>query len=226
MTPKKDQVAMKKKNFLNTFGQSSNRSEIIDTTPIDCLNSVSPTCIKSKFTPFTIFPAMITNKAAIKEQLAQIVQAITNLQKIVEDKDFQIAQLMRKYYLTNVEELTNNNKHASFSNNVGNKKQVDKTPPMYEFVHNYTHSQMSVATLSAQQLQEMIANIMKAQYARTTQSSPAYSKFYTKLIDSLKMSIGDQMPKLQQLDENATQENISPTSSRHATTLTLIVTSW
>ncbi|XP_012828827.1 PREDICTED: uncharacterized protein LOC105950052 [Erythranthe guttata] len=62
---------------------------------------------------------------------------------------------------------------------------------------------MSVATLSVQQLQEMIANTIKAQYGGPSQVSPIYSKPYIKRIDALRMPAGYQPPKLQQFDGKA-----------------------
>ncbi|KAL0403930.1 UNVERIFIED_CONTAM: hypothetical protein Sradi_2033800 [Sesamum radiatum] len=108
MASKKDQVSMNKKNIINTIGQSSTWGKIVDTTPSDGSNSASPTEINSKSTPFAILPAMMINASVMKEQLAQMAQAIANLQKIIEDKDFQIAQLMSNQELANVEEPTTN----------------------------------------------------------------------------------------------------------------------
>ncbi|KAL0439394.1 UNVERIFIED_CONTAM: hypothetical protein Slati_2422400, partial [Sesamum latifolium] len=67
-------------------------------------------------------------------------------------------------------------------------------------VQKSTHSETSIATLSVQQLQEMITNTVKIHYGGTTQSSPTYSKPYTKRIDSLRMLIGYQPPELRQFD--------------------------
>ncbi|KAL0451914.1 UNVERIFIED_CONTAM: hypothetical protein Slati_1169500 [Sesamum latifolium] len=196
MASKKDQVAMNEKNVVNTIGQSSTGGKIVDTTLSDGSNSASPTEINSKSTHFAILPAMMTDAAAMKEQLAQMVQAIANLQKIIEDKDLQIAQLTSNQEHTNVEEPHDSHKHASFSNYVENEKQVDKSPPTHDSVQKSTHSKMSIATLSVQQLQEMIINTIKIHYVGTTQSSPAYSKSYTKRIDALKMPMGYQPPEL------------------------------
>ncbi|KAL0396322.1 UNVERIFIED_CONTAM: hypothetical protein Scaly_0080600 [Sesamum calycinum] len=46
----------------------------------------------------------------------------------------------------------------------------------------------------------MIANTINAQYDGSTQNSPTYSKPYSKRIDTLRMSIGYQPPKLKQFD--------------------------
>ncbi|KAL0445928.1 UNVERIFIED_CONTAM: hypothetical protein Slati_1720700 [Sesamum latifolium] len=176
MASKKDQVAMNEKNVVNTTGQSSTGGKIVDTTLSDGLNSASPTEINLKSTPFAIL-------------------------LIIEDKDLQIAQLTSNQEHTNVEEPHGSHKHASFSNYVENEKQVDKAPPTHDSVQKYTHSEMSIATLSVQQLQEMITNTIKIHCVGTTQSSPAYSKSYTKHIDALKMPMGYQLPELRLFDE-------------------------
>ncbi|KAA0055959.1 ty3-gypsy retrotransposon protein [Cucumis melo var. makuwa] len=59
---------------------------------------------------------------------------------------------------------------------------------------------VSVASLSVQQLQDMIANSIRAQYGGPPQTTFTYSKPYTKRIDSLRMPLGYQPPKFQQFD--------------------------
>ena len=58
----------------------------------------------------------------------------------------------------------------------------------------------SIASLSVQQLQEMIVNSIKTQYGGSAQTLSLYSKPYTKRIDNLIMSNGYQLPKFQQFD--------------------------
>ncbi|KAA0058490.1 ty3-gypsy retrotransposon protein [Cucumis melo var. makuwa] len=48
----------------------------------------------------------------------------------------------------------------------------------------------SVASLLAQQLQDMITNSIRAQNGGSPQTSFMYSKSYTKRIDNLRMSLG------------------------------------
>ncbi|KAA0066531.1 retrotransposon gag protein [Cucumis melo var. makuwa] len=59
---------------------------------------------------------------------------------------------------------------------------------------------VSIASLSVQQLQDMIANSIRAQYGGPPQTSFMYSKSYTKRIDNLRMPLGYQPPKFQQFD--------------------------
>ncbi|KAL0454732.1 UNVERIFIED_CONTAM: hypothetical protein Slati_0812400 [Sesamum latifolium] len=67
MASKKDQVAVNKKNVVNTTGQSFTGGKIVDTIPSDDSNSASPTKINSKSTPFAILPTMMTNTTTMKE---------------------------------------------------------------------------------------------------------------------------------------------------------------
>ncbi|KAL0411752.1 UNVERIFIED_CONTAM: hypothetical protein Slati_3764900 [Sesamum latifolium] len=200
MAPKRNQVAMNEKNVINStaVGQSSTRGKIVNTVPSDGSNSASPTEINSKCTPFDTLPSMVTEAMMMEEQVAQMAQAIADLQKIVEDKDLQIAQLMNKLEPTNAGESSHN--HSSASKNAEKEKRADEEPPMQESAQKSSHSATSVAALSVQQLQEMIANTIKAQYSGSAQSSPAYSKPYSKRIDALRMPTSYQHPKLQQFD--------------------------
>ncbi|KAL0349648.1 UNVERIFIED_CONTAM: hypothetical protein Sradi_4114000 [Sesamum radiatum] len=200
MTFKKDKVAMNENNGVNTNGQSSTGGKIVDITPLDGLNSTSPTEINSKSTFFTILSAMMIDTTAMKEQLTQMAQAIAILQKIVKDKDLQIAQLTSNQEHTNVEEPNDNHKHVPFSNYIVNEKQVDKTPATHDSVPKFTHFETSIASLFVQQLQEIITNAIQIHFDRTTQSSPTYSKPYTKHVDALRIPIGYQPPELRQFD--------------------------
>ena len=58
-----------------------------------------------------------------------------------------------------------------------------------------------VASLSIQQLQDMITKFIRAQYEGLSQISFMYYKSYTKIIANLRMLFGYQSPKFQQFDE-------------------------
>ena len=58
----------------------------------------------------------------------------------------------------------------------------------------------SVASLSIQQLQDMITNTIWAQYGGSSTSSLTYAKPYTKRIDNMRMPNGYQPPKFLQFD--------------------------
>ncbi|KAL0437738.1 UNVERIFIED_CONTAM: hypothetical protein Sradi_0481700 [Sesamum radiatum] len=141
---------------------------------------------------------MATEATTMEEQVAQMAQAIADLQKIVEDKDLQIAQLMNKLEPTDAGESSHN--HSSISKHAEKEKQIDEELPRQKSAQKSSHSVTSNAALSVQQLQEMIANTIKAQYGGSAQNLSAYSKPYSKWIDALRMPTGYQPPKLQQFD--------------------------
>ncbi|KAJ9692079.1 hypothetical protein PVL29_011258 [Vitis rotundifolia] len=69
-------------------------------------------------------------------------------------------------------------------------------------VERQTAESASVASLFVQQLQDMITNIIRAQYDGPLQSTLMYSKPYTKRTDNLRMLMGYQPPKFQSFDGN------------------------
>ncbi|KAK3012398.1 hypothetical protein RJ639_010563 [Escallonia herrerae] len=58
----------------------------------------------------------------------------------------------------------------------------------------------SVASLSVQQLQDMITSTIRAKYGGPYRNNLMYSKLYTKRIDNMRMPAGYQPPKFQQFD--------------------------
>ena len=58
----------------------------------------------------------------------------------------------------------------------------------------------SMASISVQQLQDMITNTIRAQYGGSSTSSFIYSKSYTKRINNMRMPNGYQPPKFLQFD--------------------------
>ncbi|XP_012838511.1 PREDICTED: uncharacterized protein LOC105959033 [Erythranthe guttata] len=200
MAPKKNQNSLIQKatEIATVVGLSSTEGKIENTTTTNGSSSSGSEEIDSKSQAFTTLPVMVVDATSVDEQLAHLAQAVANLQKIVEDKDMKIAQLMDKLEQSEVGEFSP--KHESYPLRDEKAKQVEEAHPKPDFVQGATHSSMSVATLSVQQLQEMIANTIKAQYGGPSQVSPMYSKPYTKRIDALRMPAGYQPPKLQQFD--------------------------
>ncbi|KAM1845263.1 hypothetical protein ACFX13_019585 [Malus domestica] len=84
------------------------------------------------------------------------------------------------------------------------KKEVDvEEEPPTEKVEEKPEPDQAMAfmgSLSIQQLQEMIASTIKAQYEGSSHDSVLYSKPYSKKIDVLKMLRGYQPPKFMQFD--------------------------
>ena len=143
----------------------------------------------------TIFmSAMMTETTTIDEKIAKMGRAIAKLTKTVEEKDLQIATLMNKLEVQNRGESSNGQsqtqQHMLQGARTSSPKKAD----------NHYGSSTFIASLSVQQLQDMIANTIRAQYGGAPQSSLMYSKPYTKRFDNLRMPAGYQPPKFQQFD--------------------------
>jgi hypothetical protein len=133
-------------------------------------------------------PAMMTKTTIVDERIVAMERAISKLTKTVEEKDLQIATLMNKLKVHNHGESSNGPIHQHTPQD-GHKRVEDQ----------HTNS-TSIASLSVQQLHDMITNTIQAQYSGAPQSTLMYSKPYTKRIDSLWMPLGYQPSKFQQLD--------------------------
>ncbi|KAL0292071.1 UNVERIFIED_CONTAM: hypothetical protein Scaly_2606500 [Sesamum calycinum] len=134
MAPKRNQVALINST---TVGQSSTGGKIVNIVPSDGSNSTSPTETNSKSTPFATLLTMVTGATTIEEQGAQMTQAIADLQKIVEDKDLQIAQLINKLVPTSVGESSHNYSFAS--KHAEKEKQANEEPPIQEYVQKSSY---------------------------------------------------------------------------------------
>ena len=79
---------------------------------------------------------------------------------------------------------------------------LDDAPHAYRTiqVERQTTEFALVASLSIQQLQDMITNTIRPQYGGPSQSTLVCSKPYTKRIDNLRMPMGYQPPKFQSFD--------------------------
>ncbi|TYK23947.1 ty3-gypsy retrotransposon protein [Cucumis melo var. makuwa] len=116
--------------------------------------------------------------------MAEMERKINFLMKVVEERDHEIAALkdQMKACETSESSQTSVVKATDKGKNV-----VQENQPQQQSV--------SVASLSVQQLQDMIANSIRPQYGGPPQTSFMYSKSYTKRIDNLRMPFGYQPPK-------------------------------
>ncbi|KAM0989301.1 hypothetical protein ACFX11_013274 [Malus domestica] len=128
---------------------------------------------------------MIIGATSIDEQLAQMNEAITRLTRTVEEKDLQIAALVSR--LEPQDGDNPNPEEEPLVENIDVKPETDQAAAL-------------MGSLSIQQLQEMIASTVKAQYEGSSNTSRLYSKPYSKKIDALKMLSGYQPPKFMQFD--------------------------
>ncbi|KAA0042867.1 ty3-gypsy retrotransposon protein [Cucumis melo var. makuwa] len=111
--------------------------------------------------------------------MAEMERKINFLMKVVEERDHEIAALkdQMKACETSESSQTSVVKATDKGKNV-----VQENQPQQQSV--------SVASLSVQQLQDMIANSIRPQYGGPPQTSFMYSKSYTKRIDNLRMPFG------------------------------------
>ncbi|KAL2532654.1 Retrotrans gag domain-containing protein [Abeliophyllum distichum] len=138
------------------------------------------------------------------DRIQQMALAIEKLTKSLEDKEAQISTLMHRLELQSPL-MEDNLKNASSSRT--------KDPEIQEHqqkqdIHDRTvvqnvlrdTTQLSVGSLSVQQLQHMIADTIRAQYGGSLQSSLVYAKPYSRRIEEMRMPLGYQPPKFQCFD--------------------------
>ena len=107
---------------------------------------------------------METDTTSIEEQLAEMARVIAKLTKTIEENDMQIASHINKVeaQVQNTGELNQGLNHLP---NVAFP--LDDAPHTYRTiqVERQTAESASVASLSVQQLQDMITNTIRAQYS-------------------------------------------------------------
>ena len=127
----------------------------------------------------------MTNTSIMEEKMAEMKQRVILLTKALEDKDLQIATLMNKLEVQDLGESNHGHKFTLAKDDKG--REIENTPRQEQST--------SVASLSVQQLHNMITNTIRAQYGGSSTSSLTYSKPYTKRIDNMRMPNGYQPPK-------------------------------
>ena len=133
---------------------------------------------------------MMTNTSTMEEKMVEMEQRIVLLTKALKDKDLQIATLMNKLKVQDLGESSHGHKFTSAKDDEG--REIENTPRQEQSA--------SMASLSVQQLQDMITNTIQSQYGGSSTSSLTYSKPYTKRIDNMRMPNGYQPPKFLQFD--------------------------
>ena len=123
-------------------------------------------------------------------------EAIVKLPRTVEEKDLQIAALVNQL------DVKLDVKIEQGDDSVKKENDEDEEPPVEKIDVKLKPSQAEalMGSLSIQQLQEMIASTIKAQYEGSSHTSSFYSKPYSKKIDALRMPRGYQPPKFMQFD--------------------------
>ena len=134
-----------------------------------------------------IMSIMVTDVDTSEDIMTELKKKINMLMKVVEEKDNEIASLKNHI-----------ERHDAESSHTHTIKNTDKRKTIMQ--ESQPQNSTSIASISIQQLQEMIANSIKTQYDGLAQTLSLYSKPYTKRIDNLIMPNGYQPPKFQQFD--------------------------
>ncbi|TYK01577.1 ty3-gypsy retrotransposon protein [Cucumis melo var. makuwa] len=123
---------------------------------------------------------IILKKIFYEAAMAEMERKINFLMKVMEERDHEITTL-REQLPTH--ETAESSQTSIVKATDKGKNVVQENQPQQKSV--------SVASLSVQQLQDMIANSIKAQYGGPPQTSFMYSKPYTKRINDLRMWLGE-----------------------------------
>ena len=145
-------------------------------------DEISRAHFKSLSSPssWEVVSIMMINTSTMEEKMAEMEQKVVLLTKALEDKDLQIATLMNKLEVQDLGESSRGHKFTSAKDGEG--REIENTPRQEQST--------LVASLSVQQLQDMITNTIRAQYGGSSTSSLTYSKPYTKRIDNMRMANG------------------------------------
>ncbi|KAA0033935.1 ty3-gypsy retrotransposon protein [Cucumis melo var. makuwa] len=176
-----------KKKSLEQLIESPKGGIIIRDNPL-FNNSTPASNLSDKASHLEVVSVMMVDVTA-EATVTEMERKINFLMKVIEERDHEIAALkdQMKACETGESSQTPVVKATDKGKNV-----VQENQPQQQSV--------SVASLSVQQLQDMIANSIRAQYGGPPQTSFMYSKSYTKRIDNLRMPLGYQPPKFQQFD--------------------------
>ncbi|KAA0040518.1 ty3-gypsy retrotransposon protein [Cucumis melo var. makuwa] len=176
-----------KKKSLEQLIESPKGRIIIRDNPL-FNNSTPASNLSDKESHLEVVSVMMVD-VTTEATMVEMEKKINFLMKVVEERDHEIAALkdQMKAYETAESSKTPVVKATDKGKNV-----VQENQPQQQSI--------SVASLSVQQLQDMIVNSIRAQYGGPSQTSFMYSKPYTKRIDNLRMPLGYQPPKFQQFD--------------------------
>ena len=146
-----------------------------------------------------VMPVMVTEAANVEEQLASMRTTLDRLARESAEKDAQIkrqneqiAELMKRL----------EKKSSEASNKDSDEEDSDKESNRAEESDDERKARKdrSLGSMSVEQIQNLIANAVKAQLGEGSRKTNLYTKPYTKRIDSLRMPHGYQPPKFNQFD--------------------------
>ncbi|KAA0054593.1 ty3-gypsy retrotransposon protein [Cucumis melo var. makuwa] len=182
-----DQDSNVVQSILKQLMESPKAGIVIKKNPLYDNSDLASSMSKKKAHPdvMSVMMADITVEAA----MAEMEKKINFLMKAVEERDHEITALREQM---RTRETAESSQTPVVKATDKGKNVVQENQPQQQSI--------SVASLSIQQLQDMIANSIRAQYGGSPQTTFMYFKPYTKRIDSLRMPLGYQPPKFQQFD--------------------------
>ncbi|KAA0057875.1 retrotransposon gag protein [Cucumis melo var. makuwa] len=182
-----EQGLVLKKKSLEQLIESPKGRIIIRDNPL-FNNSTPASNLSDKKSHLEVVSVMMVDVTA-EATMAEIEKKINFLMKVVEEQDHEIAAL--KDQMKACETAESSQTPIVKATDKG-KNVVQDNQPQQQSV--------SVASLLVWQLQDTIANSIRAQYGGPSQTSFMYSKPYTKRIHNLRMPLGYQPQKFQQFD--------------------------
>ncbi|KAA0037644.1 ty3-gypsy retrotransposon protein [Cucumis melo var. makuwa] len=135
-------------------------------------NSTPASNLSNKESHLEVVSVMMANMT-VEAAMAKMERKINFLMKVVEERDYEIAALKDQI---NACETAESSKAPAV--NVDDKEKA-------VLQENQMQQSMSIASLSIQQVQDMITSSIRAQYGEPPQASFMYSMSYTKRINDL-----------------------------------------
>ncbi|KAA0063852.1 ty3-gypsy retrotransposon protein [Cucumis melo var. makuwa] len=172
-----EQGSVLKKKSLEQLIESPKGGIIIRDNPL-FNNSTPASNLSDKESYFKVVSVIMVD-VIVEATMAEMERKINFLMKVVEERDHEITSLKNQM---KTRETPESSQTPIVQATDKGKNVVQENQPQQQPV--------SVASLSVQQLQDMIVNFIKAQYGGPPQTSFMYSKPYTKRIDNLRMPLG------------------------------------
>jgi len=147
-----------------------------------------------------VMPVIVTEAASVEEQLASMKATLDRLFRESAEKDTQIkhqneqiAELMKRLEKKSSEA---SNKDSDEEDSVKESNRAEESDD-----ERKARKYRSLGSMSIEQIQNLIANAVKAQLGEGPHKTHLYTKPYMKRIDALCMPYGYQPPKFNQFDE-------------------------
>jgi len=172
-----------------------------------------------------VMPVMVIEAINLEEQLADMKAKFNKLSKESAEKDVQIKRQNEQ-----IAELVKKLEKKSFD---ASRKGLGTKDSDKESIHSEecddkckAKKDRFISLMSVEQIQNLIANVVKAQLGGGSHKTPLYTKPYTKRIDALCMPHGYQPPNFQQFDGKGNPKQHIAHFIETCSTLALKVIDW